>query len=193
MGCWARSGIAWPRAALAAMAPKFDPNEVKASASVRRTAFLGLCVQACNECNVWPVPAPVQSCEGGVPPPAPQPQVLRKMLRAILNLPGPQVRQPHDLEVDGSGPGMAVSRPRALCWLQRLARSECRPRRRRALLDVLCSRTGTVLVCQVGDDIVKGTSQWKGIRVTVKLTIQNRAAKASLGVAVFFAAGNMCH
>ena len=25
---------------------------------------------------------------------------------------------------------------------------------------------------QVGDDIVKGTSQWKGIRVTVKLTIQ---------------------
>merc|ERR1711865_824261 len=31
---------------------------------------------------------------------------------------------------------------------------------------------------KVGDDIVKGTSQWKGIRVTVRLTIQNRAAKA---------------
>ena len=28
------------------------------------------------------------------------------------------------------------------------------------------------LISQVGDDIVKGTSQWKGIRVTVKLTIQ---------------------
>ena len=28
------------------------------------------------------------------------------------------------------------------------------------------------------EDIVKGTSQWKGIRVTVKLTIQNRQAKA---------------
>lgn len=27
------------------------------------------------------------------------------------------------------------------------------------------------------EDIVKGTSQWKGIRVTVKLTIQNRQAK----------------
>ncbi|CAE7625833.1 BIP5 [Symbiodinium microadriaticum] len=33
---------------------------------------------------------------------------------------------------------------------------------------------------QVGDDIVKGTSQWKGIRVTVKLTIQNRAAKVDV-------------
>merc|ERR1711879_647752 len=30
---------------------------------------------------------------------------------------------------------------------------------------------------KVGDDIVKGTSAWKGIRVTVRLTIQNRAAK----------------
>eukprot|EP00438_Fugacium_kawagutii_P019109 Skav207575 [mRNA] locus=scaffold213:53376:56260:+ [translate_table: standard] len=29
-------------------------------------------------------------------------------------------------------------------------------------------------------DIVKGTSQWKGIRVTVKLTIQNRAAKVDV-------------
>merc|ERR1712060_97911 len=29
-------------------------------------------------------------------------------------------------------------------------------------------------------DIVKGTGQWKGIRVTVKLTIQNRAAKVSV-------------
>ncbi|CAE7592326.1 Rpl12 [Symbiodinium sp. CCMP2592] len=33
---------------------------------------------------------------------------------------------------------------------------------------------------KVGDDIVKGTSQWKGIRVTVKLTIQNRAAKVDV-------------
>ena len=32
---------------------------------------------------------------------------------------------------------------------------------------------------KVGDDIVKGTSAWKGIRVTVKLTIQNRAAKVA--------------
>ncbi|CAK9034320.1 unnamed protein product [Durusdinium trenchii] len=33
---------------------------------------------------------------------------------------------------------------------------------------------------KVGDDIVKGTSQWKGIRVTVKLTIQNRQAKVDV-------------
>jgi large subunit ribosomal protein L12e len=33
---------------------------------------------------------------------------------------------------------------------------------------------------KVGDDIVKGTSAWKGIRVTVKLTIQNRAAKVDV-------------
>jgi len=33
---------------------------------------------------------------------------------------------------------------------------------------------------KVGDDIVKGTSQWKGIRVTVRLTIQNRAAKVDV-------------
>jgi large subunit ribosomal protein L12e len=29
----------------------------------------------------------------------------------------------------------------------------------------------------VGDDIAKATADWKGMRVTVKLTIQNRAAK----------------
>jgi hypothetical protein len=28
------------------------------------------------------------------------------------------------------------------------------------------------------EDIVKGTSQWNGIRVTLKFTIQNRQAKA---------------
>merc|ERR1712106_363334 len=33
---------------------------------------------------------------------------------------------------------------------------------------------------KVGDDIVKGTSAWKGIRVTVRLTIQNRAAKVDV-------------
>merc|ERR1712216_180321 len=33
---------------------------------------------------------------------------------------------------------------------------------------------------KVGDDIVKGTSAWKGIRVTVKLTIQNRQAKVDV-------------
>merc|ERR1712183_661399 len=33
---------------------------------------------------------------------------------------------------------------------------------------------------KVGDDIVKGTAAWKGIRVTVKLTIQNRAAKVDV-------------
>mmetsp|Transcript_47598 Transcript_47598/g.137494 ORF Transcript_47598/g.137494 Transcript_47598/m.137494 type:complete len:166 (-) Transcript_47598:62-559(-) len=33
---------------------------------------------------------------------------------------------------------------------------------------------------KIGDDIVKGTSAWKGIRVTVKLTIQNRAAKVDV-------------
>jgi large subunit ribosomal protein L12e len=29
---------------------------------------------------------------------------------------------------------------------------------------------------KVGDDIAKATSDWKGLRVTVALTIQNRAA-----------------
>merc|ERR1712177_86592 len=33
---------------------------------------------------------------------------------------------------------------------------------------------------KVGDDIVKGTSAWKGICVTVRLTIQNRAAKVDV-------------
>merc|ERR1712232_1138354 len=33
---------------------------------------------------------------------------------------------------------------------------------------------------KVGDDIVKGTGSWKGIRVTVRLTIQNRAAKVDV-------------
>eukprot|EP00747_Dinoflagellata_sp_TGD_P145191 gnl/TRDRNA2_/TRDRNA2_176569_c0_seq11.p2 gnl/TRDRNA2_/TRDRNA2_176569_c0~~gnl/TRDRNA2_/TRDRNA2_176569_c0_seq11.p2 ORF type:complete len:166 (+),score=53.88 gnl/TRDRNA2_/TRDRNA2_176569_c0_seq11:92-589(+) len=33
---------------------------------------------------------------------------------------------------------------------------------------------------KVGDDIVKGTSAWKGMRITVKLTIQNRAAKVEV-------------
>merc|ERR1719313_2865393 len=33
---------------------------------------------------------------------------------------------------------------------------------------------------KVGDDIVKGTNAWKGIRVTVRLTIQNRAAKVDV-------------
>mmetsp|Transcript_78011 Transcript_78011/g.200874 ORF Transcript_78011/g.200874 Transcript_78011/m.200874 type:complete len:166 (+) Transcript_78011:65-562(+) len=33
---------------------------------------------------------------------------------------------------------------------------------------------------KIGDDIVKGTSQWKGIRVTVRLTIQNRQAKVDV-------------
>eukprot|EP00448_Togula_jolla_P022342 CAMPEP_0170588984 /NCGR_PEP_ID=MMETSP0224-20130122/11117_1 /TAXON_ID=285029 /ORGANISM="Togula jolla, Strain CCCM 725" /LENGTH=165 /DNA_ID=CAMNT_0010912729 /DNA_START=69 /DNA_END=566 /DNA_ORIENTATION=+ len=33
---------------------------------------------------------------------------------------------------------------------------------------------------KVGDDIVKGTSSWKGIRITVRLTIQNRAAKVDV-------------
>ena len=30
---------------------------------------------------------------------------------------------------------------------------------------------------KVGDDIAKSTSDWKGMRVTVKLTVQNRNAK----------------
>ena len=33
---------------------------------------------------------------------------------------------------------------------------------------------------KVGDDIIKGTGAWKGIRVTVRLTIQNRQAKVSV-------------
>jgi len=33
---------------------------------------------------------------------------------------------------------------------------------------------------KIGDDIVKNSAAWKGIRITVKLTIQNRAAKVSI-------------
>merc|ERR1719158_130677 len=33
---------------------------------------------------------------------------------------------------------------------------------------------------KVGDDIVKATMSWKGIRVLVKLTIQNRQAKVDM-------------
>ncbi len=33
---------------------------------------------------------------------------------------------------------------------------------------------------KIGDDIVKNSIAWKGIRITVKLTIQNRAAKVSI-------------
>ena len=33
------------------------------------------------------------------------------------------------------------------------------------------------IACEVGDDIVKASMPWKGIRVLVKLTVQNRQAK----------------
>lgn len=33
---------------------------------------------------------------------------------------------------------------------------------------------------KIGDDIVKNSAAWKGIRITVKLAIQNRAAKVSI-------------
>mmetsp|Transcript_14346 Transcript_14346/g.32635 ORF Transcript_14346/g.32635 Transcript_14346/m.32635 type:complete len:166 (-) Transcript_14346:94-591(-) len=33
---------------------------------------------------------------------------------------------------------------------------------------------------KVGDDIVKGTAAWKGIRITVRLTVQNRQAKVDI-------------
>ncbi|KAJ8049146.1 60S ribosomal protein L12 [Holothuria leucospilota] len=33
---------------------------------------------------------------------------------------------------------------------------------------------------KVGDDIAKGTQDWKGLKITVKLTIQNRQAKVSV-------------
>lgn len=33
---------------------------------------------------------------------------------------------------------------------------------------------------KVGDDIAKGTSDWKGLKVTVKLTIQNRKATVAV-------------
>merc|ERR1712007_373283 len=33
---------------------------------------------------------------------------------------------------------------------------------------------------KIGDDIVKNSAKWKGIRVTVKLTIQNRQAKVDI-------------
>jgi large subunit ribosomal protein L12e len=35
-------------------------------------------------------------------------------------------------------------------------------------------------VCRVGEDIAKATGDWKGLRVTVKLTIQNRQAAVSV-------------
>ena len=33
---------------------------------------------------------------------------------------------------------------------------------------------------EVGEDIAKATGDWKGLRVTVKLTIQNRQAAVSV-------------
>jgi large subunit ribosomal protein L12e len=33
---------------------------------------------------------------------------------------------------------------------------------------------------KVGEDIAKGTKEWKGLRVTVQLTIQNRQAQVSV-------------
>merc|ERR1712232_314734 len=33
---------------------------------------------------------------------------------------------------------------------------------------------------KIGDDIIKNSQQWKGIRITVKLIIQNRAAKVEI-------------
>lgn len=33
---------------------------------------------------------------------------------------------------------------------------------------------------KIGDDIVKNSGAWKGIRITIKLTIQNRQAKVSV-------------
>lgn len=33
---------------------------------------------------------------------------------------------------------------------------------------------------KIGDDIAKATSEWKGLRITVKLTIQNRQATVSV-------------
>jgi hypothetical protein len=33
---------------------------------------------------------------------------------------------------------------------------------------------------KVGDDIAKGTSDWKGLKVTVKLTVQNRKATVAV-------------
>ena len=33
---------------------------------------------------------------------------------------------------------------------------------------------------KVGDDIAKGTQEWKGLKITVQLTIQNRQAKVSV-------------
>eukprot|EP00915_Cephaloidophora_sp_WS-2016_P008046 GHVH01011129.1.p1 GENE.GHVH01011129.1~~GHVH01011129.1.p1 ORF type:complete len:169 (+),score=34.72 GHVH01011129.1:91-597(+) len=33
---------------------------------------------------------------------------------------------------------------------------------------------------KVGDDVIKGTKEWKGIRVTVKLTVQNRQCQVSV-------------
>ena len=33
---------------------------------------------------------------------------------------------------------------------------------------------------KIGEDIAKATSEWKGLKITVKLTIQNRQAKVSV-------------
>ena len=35
---------------------------------------------------------------------------------------------------------------------------------------------------KVGDDICKATGDWKGLKITVKLTIQNRQAQVSTGI-----------
>ncbi|KAF4598402.1 60S ribosomal protein L12 [Pleurotus pulmonarius] len=44
----------------------------------------------------------------------------------------------------------------------------------------LAPKIGPLVPKKVGEDIAKATSQWKGLRVTVQLTIQNRQAAVSV-------------
>ena len=42
---------------------------------------------------------------------------------------------------------------------------------------------------KIGDDICKATADWKGLKITVKLTIQNRQAQVILAICNRFEAG----
>ncbi len=48
------------------------------------------------------------------------------------------------------------------------------------IIPILVFPCGVQSPKKVGDDIAKGTSDWKGLKVTVQLTIQNRKATVSV-------------
>ena len=70
--------------------------------------------------------------------------------------------------------------PRSVLWVSYVPAAN--------ILIFECRKQLTLLLCcyfeqspkKVGEDIAKATGAWKGLRVTVQLTIQNRQAQVSV-------------